>query len=227
MSQCKSNVTNNAKSGAVTKRSIIKQGAAKADYSQETIHSIIDDAVMGVVAIATDHGPFAIPMAIARIGDYVYLHGSRSSRIMKHIAAGNEVCICITHLDGIVVARSGMHCSANYRSVVVHGKGLEITEPKEHAELLYQVTHKIIPGSDGDYRKHLAKELKATALVAIPLAESACKIRVGGPVDDKEDLDLPYWAGVIPVTQVYGEPVSAEDLQSTIVTPDYARNYKR
>jgi nitroimidazol reductase NimA-like FMN-containing flavoprotein (pyridoxamine 5'-phosphate oxidase superfamily) len=214
-------------SNAPTKRSVVKQGAAKADYSQQTIYSIVDDAVMGVVAIATENGPLAIPMAIARIGEHIYLHGSRSSRLMKQLAAGNEVCICITHLDGIVVARSGMHCSANYRSVVIHGKGVEITEPKEHAQLLYQITQKIIPGSDGDYRKHLAKELKATALVAIPLTESACKVRAGGPIDDKEDLDLPYWAGVIPVTQVYGEPIPAEDLQPAIVTPDYACNYKR
>ncbi|MFT7387696.1 MAG: nitroimidazol reductase NimA-like FMN-containing flavoprotein [Candidatus Endobugula sp.] len=218
---------NKPNSNAPTQRSIIKQGAAKADYSQETIYSIVDDAVMGVVAIATENGPLALPMAIARIGDHVYLHGSRSSRLMKHLAAGNEVCICITHLDGIVVARSGMHCSANYRSVVVHGKGIEITAPEEHAEMLYQITHKIIPGSDGDYRKHLSKELKATALVAIPLAESACKIRVGGPNDDKEDLDLPYWAGVIPVTQVYGEPVPSGDLRSGIATPAYALHHKR
>jgi nitroimidazol reductase NimA-like FMN-containing flavoprotein (pyridoxamine 5'-phosphate oxidase superfamily) len=212
---------------APTLRSIIKQGAAKADYRQETVDSILDDAVMGVVAIATNNGPFAIPMAIARIGESLYLHGSHSSRLMKHLTAGNEVCVCITHLDGIVVARSGMHCSANYRSAVIHGNGIEITEPKQHAELLYQITHKIIPGSDGDYRKHLTKELKATALVAIPLAESACKTRVGGPIDDKEDLDLPYWAGVIPVTQVYGEPIPAGDLKPGIATPDYARHYKR
>ena len=218
---------NQPNSNAPNQRSIIKQGAAKADYSQETIYSIVDDAVMGVVAIATESGPLAIPMAIARIGDHVYLHGSRSSRLMKHLAAGNEVCICITHLDGIVVARSGMHCSANYRSVIIHGKGIEITDPEEHAEMLYLITHKIIPGSDGDYRKHLSKELKATALVAIPLAESACKIRVGGPNDDKEDLDLPYWAGVIPVTQVYGEPVPAGDLRSGIATPGYALHHKR
>jgi nitroimidazol reductase NimA-like FMN-containing flavoprotein (pyridoxamine 5'-phosphate oxidase superfamily) len=214
-------------SNAPTKRSVVKQGAAKADYSQETIYSIVDDAVMGVVAIATENGPLAIPMAIARIGDHVYLHGSRSSRLMKHLAAGNEVCICITHLDGIVVARSGMHCSANYRSVIIHGKGIEITDPEEHAEMLYQITHKIIPGADGDYRKHHSKELKATALVAIPLAESACKIRVGGPNDDKEDLGLPYWAGVIPVTQVYGEPVPSDDLRSGIATPAYALHHKR
>jgi len=218
---------NKSNSNAPTQRSIIKQGAVKADYSQETIYSIVDDAVMGVVAIATENGPFALPMAIARIGEHIYLHGSRSSRLMKYLAEGNEVCICITHLDGIVVARSGMHCSANYRSVVVHGKGIEITEPEEHAELLYQITHKIIPGSDGDYRKHLSKELKATALVAIPLAESACKIRVGGPNDDKEDLDLPFWAGVIPVTQVYGEPVPSGDLRPGIATPGYALHHKR
>lgn len=212
---------------APSSKSKIKQSANRADYEQQSIYRVIDDAVIGIVAIVDNGSPIAIPMAIARIDNKLYLHGSRSSRLMKNIAAGNEVCINITHLDGIVVARSGMHCSANYRSVVIHGQGTDITEPEEHARLLYEITYKIIPGSEGDYRRHLTKELKATTLVAIPLSESACKIRAGGPIDDTEDLELPHWAGVIPITQVYGQPISSEDLSQGIKTPEYALNYKR
>lgn len=208
-------------------RSKVKQGAKKASYNQQDIYEIIDDAIIGTVAIVDNGSPIAIPMAVARIDDKLYLHGSRSSRLMKAIAAGNEVCINITHLDGIVVARSGMHCSANYRSVVVHGKGEEVIEPDDHARLLYEITYKIIPGSEGDYREHLKKELKATTLVAVPLFESACKVRTGGPIDDKADLELPYWAGVIPVKRVYGQPVPSEDLSQKIKTPEYALNYQR
>jgi nitroimidazol reductase NimA-like FMN-containing flavoprotein (pyridoxamine 5'-phosphate oxidase superfamily) len=215
------------KDQAPSKRTVVRQVAARANYEQERIYRIVDDAIIATIAIATDNGPIAIPMAIARIDDKVYLHGSRSSRLMKHLASGNEVCISITHLDGIVVARSGMHCSANYRSVVIHGKGQEITDPQEHAELLYQMTYRIIPGSEGDFRKHLTKELKATTLVAVSLSESVCKERAGGPNDDKDDLDLPYWAGVIPIKQVYGEPIPSDDLPEDIVTPDYAINYSR
>lgn len=215
------------KVNAPSARSKIKQSAKRASYDQHSIYEIIDDAIIGTVAIVSDNSPIAVPMAIARIDNNIYLHGSRSSRLMKAIAAGDEACVTVTHLDGIVVARSGMHCSANYRCVVIHGKGEEITDPEEHARLLYELTYKIIPGSEGDYRPHLKKELKATTLVAIPLCESACKIRTGGPIDDKEDLNLPYWAGVIPIEQVYGPPIAAEDLPQEIATPDYALNYQR
>jgi len=208
-------------------RSRIRQSAVRADYDQAVVYQIVDEALIGTVSVATEQGPMAIPMAIARVGDYIYLHGSRSSRLMQHIATGNEVCVSITHLDGIVVARSGMHCSANYRSVIVHGKGEEVTDPKQHADLLYQITYQIIPGSEGDFRPHLAKELKATTLVAISLEESACKIREGGPKDEKGDEDLPYWAGVIPIKQLYGQPIPAVDLLEGIETPDYALRYRR
>ncbi len=211
---------------APSEKAMVRQTAARAHYDKETVYKVIDDAVIAIVAMCVDGSPVSIPMAIARIDDHIYLHGSRSSRLMKQMAAGGEVSICISHLDGIVVARSGMHCSANYRSVVIHGCGIDITSDAK-ASLLHRVVFGIIPGSEGDYREHLAKELKATTLIAVPLNESACKIRAGGPSDDKEDLDLPFWAGVIPVTQTYGAPIPSDDLPEGIETPDYALNYKR
>lgn len=211
---------------APSQRATIRQSAKRSCYDRKIIDSIIDQAIIATVAIAIDNDPFVLPMAIARIGDAIYLHGSRTSRLIKHLAAGNEATICITHVDGIVVARSGMHCSANYRSVVIHGRGNEIIGPQK-ADLLHQVVYRIIPGSEGDYRDHLPKELKATTLIKIELDESACKVRTGGPIDDKDDLKLPYWAGVIPVQQVYGDPIPSDDLAGGFETPDYALNYKR
>jgi len=207
-------------------RSTIRQAAKRSHYDKTTIYPIIDQAVIATVAVSIRNDPFVLPMAIARIDDAVYLHGSRTSRLIKHLADGHDVCLCSVHLDGIVVARSGMHCSANYHSVVVHGKGRAI-EGEQKAELLNQVVYRIIPGSEGDYRAHLPKELKATTLIEIPLDESACKIRTGGPIDDKDDLLLPYWAGEIPVQQVYGKPIPAKDLNASIKTPEYASHYHR
>lgn len=209
---------------APSARATVKQTAARADYEAATLYQIIDEALVGTVAIAVDGQPFALPMMVARIDHHIYLHGSRTSRIIKHLSAGHEVCVAFTLIDGIVVARSGMNCSANYRSAVVHGKG-EVVEGAEKAELLHQITYTIIAGSQGDYREHLPEELKATSLIRIPLDEAACKVRTGGPNDDKDDVNLPYWAGVIPLTHVYGEPIPATNLPEGIATPEYALKF--
>lgn len=209
---------------APSARATVKQSAARADYQAETLYAIIDAALVGTVSVAIDGQPFALPMMVARIGEHIYLHGSRTSRIIKHLRAGHPVCVAFTLIDGIVVARSGMNCSANYRSAVVHGQG-EAVEGTEKAELLHQITYTIIPGSKGDYREHLPEELKATTLIRIPLSEAACKVRTGGPNDDKDDVSLPHWAGVIPLTQVYGEPIPADDLPTGLATPDYALKF--
>lgn len=209
---------------APSARTTVKQTAKRADYETATLYQIIDEALVGTVSIAVDGQPFALPMMVARIDDHIYLHGSRTSRIIKHLTAGYEACIAFMLIDGIVVARSGMNCSANYRSAVVHGKG-EAIEGAEKAELLHQITLALIPGSQGDYREHLPAELKATSLIRMPLNEAACKVRTGGPNDDKDDLDLPHWAGVIPLKHVYGEPIPAANLPEGIATPDYALKY--
>lgn len=204
----------------------IRQAPDRGVYDQETIYAIIDAAVMGTVAVSIEGMPVAIPMMVARMGDHIYLHGLRTSRLMQHLAAGHPVCITIAHLDGIVVSRSGMHCSANYRSVVIHGVG-ECVADAEKPQLLHDIVEAIIPRSRGDYREHLPKEIKSTALVRVALDQSAAKIRTGGPNDDPDDINLPYWAGVIPVQQVFGEPISAADLPAEIEVPDYAKHYQR
>lgn len=214
------------RSEAPSARATIKQTAKRADYDPATLYAIIDAAKIGVVAVAIENEPFALPMMVARLDDHIYLHGSRTSRLIKHLSAGHPLCVTFTHLDGIVVARSGMHCSANYRSAVVHGVG-RVIEGEAKAERLMAITYAIIPHSQGDYRTIHANELKATSLIAMPLSEAACKVRSGGPVDDAEDLSLPYWAGIIPLQHVYGEPIPASDLAEGIATPDYAVNFAR
>lgn len=209
---------------APSARATVRQTAARAHYDADTVHAIIDEALVGTVSVSIDGQPFAIPMMVARIDEDIYLHGSRTSRIIKHLTAGHEVCVAFTLIDGIVVARSGMNCSANYRSVVVHGTGTAV-EGEEKAALLHQITYAIIPGSKGDYREHLPEELKATSLIRIPLTEAACKVRTGGPKDDKDDVSLSHWAGVIPLSHVYGEPIPAADLPAGIETPEYALKF--
>ncbi len=209
---------------APSSRATVKQAPTRAHYETDLLCRIIDEAIIATVAIVFEQQPFALPMAVARIDDHIYLHGSRTSRLMKHLVAGHELCVTFSLLDGIVVSRSGMHCSANYRSAVVHGRGKAI-EGEAKAMLLHQVVEAIIPSSKHDFRDHLPNELKATALVAIPLNEAACKIRTGDPKDDPKDINLPYWAGVIPVERSYGTPTAAKDLPQGIATPEYALKY--
>ena len=211
---------------SASQRTTIRQSANRAVFEQDVTKQIIDDALIATVSVSIDDEPFVVPMAIARIDDCVYLHGLNTSRLMKHLVKGAPVCICIAHVDGIIVARSGMHCSANYRSVVIHGNGVSVTG-EEKAQLLHEVVYRLIPGSEGDYRDHLVKELKATTLIAVSISESACKVRTGGPIDDDEDINLPHWAGEIPIKRVFGEPIPSADLPSDIEIPDYARDYKR
>jgi nitroimidazol reductase NimA-like FMN-containing flavoprotein (pyridoxamine 5'-phosphate oxidase superfamily) len=211
---------------AASQRATIRQAPKRAYYDKTLIYSIIDEAIIASVAVSIDDQPFVLPMAVARIGDHVYLHGSRKSRLIRHLAAGNEVCLSVAHVDGIVVARSAMHCSANYRSVVVHGRGRAV-EGDDKAALLQQVVYRVIAGSQGDYREPSPSELKATSLIELSLQESACKMRSGGPIDDSADLSLPFWAGVIPVQQSYGAPIPADNLAPEIATPKYASDFQR
>ncbi|MDC0948821.1 pyridoxamine 5'-phosphate oxidase family protein [Gammaproteobacteria bacterium] len=213
-------------SNSPSKRVTVRQSAERADYDRDSIYAVIDDAIVATIAIADDDGPIVIPMVIGRIDDAIYLHGSRTSRIMRYLAAGHPVSVCVHHLDGLVVARSTMHCSANYRSAVIHGR-CELVDETEKVDLLDALSESIFPGSSHDFRDHLPKELKATALVRLSLAEAAAKIRCGGPNDDEEDLELPYWAGVIPIRRVFDAPIDADDLPSGINAPDYARHYRR
>ena len=157
------------------------------------------------------------------MGDNIVLHGAKGSRLLKHIAEGNEVCIAITLMDGLVLARSVFHHSMNYRSVVLYGKGKLIENEVEKLEALKTITEHLIPGRWVDARKPNEKELNATTVVSIDIDEASAKIRTGPPIDDEEDYKLPVWAGLIPISQKYDSPENDPKLNEDIALPNYIR----
>lgn len=193
----------------------VRQGASRALYERDALYQILDSASIGHVAFAHDDWPHSIPTAIARLDDHLYLHGSRSSRLYKILASGQRVCVSVCLVDALVKARSSFHCSMNYRSAVVFGCG-EVINGDEKTNLLDRFTEHLIPGTADDFRPHLAKELKATELIRIPLDESSAKVRTGDPIDDEEDLELRHWAGIIPLQTIARTPIASTDLPVSI-----------
>jgi len=155
--------------------------------------------------------------------DSIILHGAIASRMLKHILAGNEVCIAITLMDGLVLARSVFHHSMNYRSVVIFGKGEVVMEKEAKLNALHAITDHILPGRWEDARQPNEKELNSTTVVSIKIEEASAKIRTGPPKDDDEDYDLPVWAGVIPFIPMLSEPVRDPDQNENILLPDYIK----
>lgn len=196
----------------------VRQGPNRAHYDRSALDRVLDVCPIGHVSFVHDGWPQSIPTAIARIGDHLYLHGHPKSRLYLALTRGERVCISVCRVDGLVKARSAFHCSMNYRSAVVFGEG-SVVPDGEKTRLLDQFTEHLIPGSQGDFRPHLAKEIKGTVLIRIPLDDFSVKIRDGDPVDDKEDIALTHWAGVIPIECHYGEPVPSGDLADGI-SPD-------
>lgn len=191
----------------------VRQSANRAAYDKQALYSVLDACLIGHVSFVHDGWPQSIPTSVARIEDDLYVHGHPKSRMYTALTEGHKVCVSVCRVDGLVKARSAMHCSFNYRSAVVFGCG-EAVNSEEKPELLDAFTDKLIPGSLPDYRPHLAKELKGTVLIKLPLTDFSVKIRTGDPVDDKEDIDLNHWAGVIPIESFYGEPIRAQNMRS-------------
>ncbi len=178
----------------------------RAAYDKDTVHAILDDALVAHVGFVDHDWPMVIPMIYARDGDTLYLHGAKAARIAKALGKGVPVCITVTHLDGLVLARSAFHSSVNYRSVVVHGMAHQVCDADEKTKALTLITDHIAPGRWDETRVMNDKELNSTGVIAVPIERAAAKCRTGGPADDDEDYALPIWAGVIPVRQVLGTP---------------------
>ena len=194
-------------------------------YDKETIYSIVDDALVCHVAFVQDGRPFVIPTLHARRDDEILLHGATTSRLIRHVAAGNELCLAITHVDGIVLARSVFHHSINYRAAVLFGCGYLVEGDKKNMAALQQFTERLLPGRWSDARQPNQKELKATSVVAIPIESASAKIRTGPPVDDEEDYMLPVWAGILPLVQSFGIPEADGRLADDIIVPEYLARY--
>jgi nitroimidazol reductase NimA-like FMN-containing flavoprotein (pyridoxamine 5'-phosphate oxidase superfamily) len=190
---------------------------ARAAYDRDTIHAILDEALVAHLCFAHDGQPYAIPTLHARVEDEVYFHGSAASRTIRALAAGTPVCLTATLLDGLVLARSAVHHSVNYRSAVVFGTARLVDGLQERSAALHAFTERLIPGRWQEVRAPTEKELKAIHVLALPLHEASAKVRTGPPIDDEEDYALDVWAGVVPMQLAAGTPLPDARLADGIV----------
>ncbi|WP_329189262.1 pyridoxamine 5'-phosphate oxidase family protein [Streptomyces sp. NBC_01428] len=207
-----------------TDRTVPTRSRERAAYDHEMVHAILDEGYVCHLGFVRDGAPVVLPTLYARAGERLYVHGSTGSRPLRMTGQadpGLAVCLTVTHVDGLVLARSAFHHSINYRSVVVHGIAHQVTDPEEKRLALDALVDHVVAGRSADSRPANAKELAATAVISLDLNEVSAKLRTGGPNDDEEDLGLPYWTGVVPVTRGHGTPVPADDLAPGIELPDY------
>ncbi|EOA8955886.1 pyridoxamine 5'-phosphate oxidase family protein [Vibrio harveyi] len=208
-----------------TNRTEIKKGAHKAVTDVDKLHAIIDESLIAHIAITNDTGPVVIPMLAWRVDNYVYIHGANNSRLLRSLKQGIQTCLTFTLFDGWVLARSAFHHSAHYRSAVVFGQFEVVEDNNEKDRLLNHFIEQIAPGRTEEVRLSNEKELKATMLLHISLAEASVKVSNFGVNDDAEDMDLPVWAGVLPYRTVVGPLQACDDLYEGILEPDYRSAY--
>ena len=208
-----------------TERTRVKRLPNRGAYDRETIYAILDDGFICHVGYVMDGQPYVIPTGYARIGDDLYIHGSSASRMLRNLAQGVDVCVTVTLVDGLVLARSAFHHSINYRSVVVLGKATLVEDPAEKDKALEAFTDHVIPGRWPEIRWPSELELKATSVLKLPIEEASAKIRTGDPKDDEEDYDMDIWAGVLPLKLVPGEPIDDGRLKTKIPVPEHVSRY--
>ena len=208
-------------------RTRVRRHPERGVYDRSQIDAILDEALFCHVAWAGDGHPRVIPTIHVRVGDTLYVHGSQASRTLRALRDGPDVCIVVTLLDGLVLARSVFNHSMNYRSVVVYGRAREVTDPEEKWDAQRALVEHVVPGRSKEARMPNEKELKQTAILAVSLEESSAKVRTGPPKDDEADLELAVWAGVLPIRQVVGHPIDAPDLAASITPPPSVRHYTR
>jgi nitroimidazol reductase NimA-like FMN-containing flavoprotein (pyridoxamine 5'-phosphate oxidase superfamily) len=211
-----------------TERTRVRRKPERGAYDRATVEAILDEALYCHVATVDERGrPRAIPTIHVRAGDVVYIHGSTGSRTLRGVKGGQEVCLVATLLDGLVFARSAAHHSMNYRSVMVFGTAREVTDPEEKWRAQAALVDHVCAGRAEQARMPNAKELRETMILAIPLDEASAKVRAGPPLDDDEDVELPIWAGVLPLRTVPGAPEDAPDLGPGIDAPENVAAYRR
>ncbi|MZF84032.1 pyridoxamine 5'-phosphate oxidase family protein [Streptomyces sp. SID5643] len=207
-----------------TDRTVPTRSPDRAAYDKDLVHAILDEAYVCHLGFVRDGAPVVLPTLYARVGERLYVHGSTGSRPLRaagQSSPGLEVCLTVTHVDGLVLARSAFHHSINYRSVVVHGVAHDVTDPAEKRQALDALVDHVVPGRSADSRPANKKELAATAVIRLDLDEVSAKLRTGGVNDEPEDLALPHWAGVVPVRRAYGTPVSDPGLAPGTELPGY------
>jgi nitroimidazol reductase NimA-like FMN-containing flavoprotein (pyridoxamine 5'-phosphate oxidase superfamily) len=215
--------------GPTSERTTLHRYAHRAMYDRASIDAILDEGLVGHVGIQTDQGfPVVIPLVYGRHDDTVYLHGSAASRFFRTArTASLEVCMTVTLVDGLVVARSTYNTDVNYRSVAIIGDASEVRDIEEKRHGLELLVDHILPGRNADARPPTEKELRSTMLLRLPIDEASAKVRTGWPLDDDDDYELPVWAGVIPVRSEWEAPRTDPALKFRLEAPNYVAAYQR
>jgi nitroimidazol reductase NimA-like FMN-containing flavoprotein (pyridoxamine 5'-phosphate oxidase superfamily) len=206
-------------------RTTVKRIPQRAAYDRATIDRILDEGLICHVGFTVDGQTFVVPTIHVRRGDTVCLHGSPASRTLQALARGVEACLTVTLLDGLVLARSALHHSMNYRSVVLFGRASVVDDPAEKGAILVALTEHLIPGRWADVRGPTDRELRQTLVLSMPIEEASAKVRSGPPLDDEADYELPVWAGVVPLRLAAGSPVDDPRLKPGVQPPEYAVRY--
>jgi nitroimidazol reductase NimA-like FMN-containing flavoprotein (pyridoxamine 5'-phosphate oxidase superfamily) len=209
----------------LTTKNRVQRVPKRGRYDKETVYEIVDQALIGHVGFAVDGDPYVIPTLIARQNNQLLLHGATTSRLMNHVQTGSPLCIAVTHVDGLVLARSVFHHSINYRSAVLFGRGELISDADAKMEALRLFTERLVPGRWDDVRPPSEVEFKATAVATVEIDLASAKVRMGPPGDDEEDYDLPVWAGVLPVRQQYEDAIPDDRLDPAVDFPQYLRDF--
>jgi nitroimidazol reductase NimA-like FMN-containing flavoprotein (pyridoxamine 5'-phosphate oxidase superfamily) len=196
-------------------------------YDAETVHAILDEGLVCHVGFVVGEQPYVIPTLYARVGGEIYFHGSAASRMLRNLSEGLRVCITVTLIDGLVLARAAFHHSTNYRSVMALGIAQPVMDEEEKMAAMEAFTERVVPGRWADVRMPTAQEMRATTVMRLPLQEVSAKVRTGDPKDEAEDYDLPIWAGVIPLQIVAGAPIPDSAMRMQLAPPEYAVNYSR
>jgi len=210
-----------------TTRTRVVRESDRAVYDREPVYRILDEGFLCHVGFAVDGQPFVIPTSYGRKEASLYIHGSAASRMLRQMKEGVAVCITVTLLDGLVLARSVFNHSMNYRSVVILGTATLVDDPEEKLAALRILSEHILPGRWDDSRQPNERELKATSVLRLPIEEFSAKVRQGPVVDDEEDYSFPTWAGVVPLEMKWGPPLDDARLLPNLTAPEYARNYSR
>jgi len=210
-----------------TARTRLVREPDRAVYDREAAYRILDEGFICHVGFVLDGQPFVIPTGYGRVGDNLYIHGSAASRMLRNLDQGIAVCVTVTLLEGLVLARSIFNHSMNYRSVVVLGTAVAVQDPAEKLEALRLLSEHILPGRWVESRLPNEKEIKATLVMRLPITEFSAKVREGPPIDDEVDYSFPTWAGVIPLEMVAGAPVDDARLMAGQTVPEYAKKYSR
>ncbi|MGO9468405.1 MAG: pyridoxamine 5'-phosphate oxidase family protein [Isosphaeraceae bacterium] len=208
-----------------TERTTVKRLPARGSHDRKVVHQILDEGLICHLGFVVDGRPFVIPTIHVRVGETIYVHGSPASRMLRTLEQGVPACVTVTHVDGLVLARSAFHHSMNYRSVVVLGTATVVEDAEKKLDVLHALTDHLIRGRWEEIRHPSPDELRRTLVLAIPIEEASAKIRIGPPLDDLEDYALPVWAGVLPLKIAPLHPIADPRLSPDTAAPAYAASY--